>query len=131
MNRVGRNQPCPCGSGKKYKKCCLAMETGVPASGQRSPRFRFEHGSYGVPGGRYIPSALCHEQIAPGEWREHFCLVNPMQCFDDEDAASACAEADLNAAAGRKKAGGTDADFAMSLKEKGYVKVGDYRRAED
>jgi len=21
--RVGRNQPCPCGSGKKYKKCCL------------------------------------------------------------------------------------------------------------
>jgi preprotein translocase subunit SecA len=21
-NKVGRNQPCPCGSGKKYKKCC-------------------------------------------------------------------------------------------------------------
>ncbi|NGX46228.1 MAG: hypothetical protein K940chlam2_01415 [Chlamydiae bacterium] len=21
--KVGRNQPCPCGSGKKYKKCCL------------------------------------------------------------------------------------------------------------
>ena len=21
-NRVGRNDPCPCGSGKKYKKCC-------------------------------------------------------------------------------------------------------------
>ena len=20
---VGRNDPCPCGSGKKYKKCCL------------------------------------------------------------------------------------------------------------
>ncbi|RZB31972.1 MAG: hypothetical protein SRB1_01591 [Desulfobacteraceae bacterium Eth-SRB1] len=20
--RVGRNEPCPCGSGKKYKKCC-------------------------------------------------------------------------------------------------------------
>jgi preprotein translocase subunit SecA len=20
---IGRNQPCPCGSGKKYKKCCL------------------------------------------------------------------------------------------------------------
>lgn len=24
--RVGRNDPCPCGSGKKYKKCCLAGE---------------------------------------------------------------------------------------------------------
>ena len=22
-NRVGRNDPCPCGSGKKYKKCCM------------------------------------------------------------------------------------------------------------
>jgi uncharacterized protein YecA (UPF0149 family) len=21
--RNGRNEPCPCGSGKKYKKCCL------------------------------------------------------------------------------------------------------------
>lgn len=21
--RVGRNSPCPCGSGQKYKKCCL------------------------------------------------------------------------------------------------------------
>jgi hypothetical protein len=24
LQRVGRNDPCPCGSGKKYKKCCLA-----------------------------------------------------------------------------------------------------------
>lgn len=22
MQKVGRNDPCPCGSGKKYKKCC-------------------------------------------------------------------------------------------------------------
>ena len=21
--KVGRNEPCPCGSGKKYKNCCL------------------------------------------------------------------------------------------------------------
>jgi hypothetical protein len=24
--RIGRNDPCPCGSGKKFKKCCLAKE---------------------------------------------------------------------------------------------------------
>lgn len=24
LRHVGRNDPCPCGSGKKYKKCCLA-----------------------------------------------------------------------------------------------------------
>jgi uncharacterized protein YecA (UPF0149 family) len=22
IDEVGRNQPCPCGSGRKYKKCC-------------------------------------------------------------------------------------------------------------
>jgi uncharacterized protein YecA (UPF0149 family) len=21
--RIGRNEPCPCGSGKKYKRCCI------------------------------------------------------------------------------------------------------------
>jgi uncharacterized protein len=25
--KVGRNDACPCGSGKKYKKCCLAQES--------------------------------------------------------------------------------------------------------
>jgi hypothetical protein len=26
MAKVGRNDPCPCGSGKKYKKCCEARD---------------------------------------------------------------------------------------------------------
>lgn len=26
--RVGRNDPCPCGSGRKYKKCCALTEAG-------------------------------------------------------------------------------------------------------
>lgn len=25
-NKVGRNDPCPCGSGKKFKKCCLSKQ---------------------------------------------------------------------------------------------------------
>ena len=29
--KVGRNDPCPCGSGKKYKKCCLPREEEVRA----------------------------------------------------------------------------------------------------
>ena len=61
--RVGRNEPCPCGSGRKYKKCCwdkgfiwvrlpdgeLAKQ--VPLSGElrreledHAARFREEHG---------------------------------------------------------------------------------------
>ena len=27
--KVGRNDPCPCGSGKKYKKCCMLKESFV------------------------------------------------------------------------------------------------------
>ena len=27
--KVGRNDPCPCGSGKKYKKCCWLKEMGI------------------------------------------------------------------------------------------------------
>ena len=29
-SKVGRNDPCPCGSGKKYKKCCLIGKKIVP-----------------------------------------------------------------------------------------------------
>ena len=23
QHKIGRNEPCPCGSGKKFKKCCM------------------------------------------------------------------------------------------------------------
>jgi SWIM/SEC-C metal-binding protein len=26
VNLVGRNDPCPCGSGKKYKQCCMRAD---------------------------------------------------------------------------------------------------------
>jgi tetratricopeptide (TPR) repeat protein len=26
MTKIGRNDACPCGSGKKYKRCCLAKD---------------------------------------------------------------------------------------------------------
>lgn len=29
MNKIGRNSPCPCGSGKKFKRCCLEKETKI------------------------------------------------------------------------------------------------------
>src|ERR1017187_10371194 len=28
--KAGRNDPCPCGSGKKYKKCCLPKDQLIP-----------------------------------------------------------------------------------------------------
>jgi hypothetical protein len=29
--KVGRNDPCPCGSGRKFKKCCLTADVGLTA----------------------------------------------------------------------------------------------------
>ena len=31
-NKTSRNAPCPCGSGKKYKKCCLAKDEAASSS---------------------------------------------------------------------------------------------------
>ena len=33
--QVGRNEPCPCGNGKKFKKCCGAVEPPEKATGGR------------------------------------------------------------------------------------------------
>lgn len=32
MNNIGRNDPCPCGSGKKYKQCCVQRDGALAAS---------------------------------------------------------------------------------------------------
>ncbi len=32
MGTVNRNAPCPCGSGRKYKKCCMAAGESAPAA---------------------------------------------------------------------------------------------------
>lgn len=31
MAKIGRNDPCPCGSGKKYKKCCMGQDSTPPS----------------------------------------------------------------------------------------------------
>lgn len=33
MSAVGRNAPCTCGSGKKYKRCCALKEQKISAFG--------------------------------------------------------------------------------------------------
>jgi SEC-C motif len=45
MDRKGasRNDPCPCGSGKKYKNCCLRKQVGA-RSPRPSPRLTDLHG---------------------------------------------------------------------------------------
>ncbi len=42
MSKVGRNELCPCGSGKKYKKCCesKALEAAAQSAAQRLAEHR-------------------------------------------------------------------------------------------
>src|SRR5260370_22199245 len=75
--KVGRNEPCPCGSGKKYKRCCADRDEGVGQAGSPAGRFRYEPGSYGGPVAGYMPSILCYERSGPDVWRGDFFLVEP------------------------------------------------------
>ena len=34
--KIGRNEPCPCGSGKKHKKCCLKLDRMAQGAGPES-----------------------------------------------------------------------------------------------
>ena len=42
MAKPGRNDPCPCGSGNKYKKCCLAKDEAASLAQLGSPKTRVE-----------------------------------------------------------------------------------------
>ena len=126
MAKIGRNSPCPCGSGKKYKHCCGKTSTETGRRDLPSDRFRYEHGSYGGPGRSYMPSILCYRQHGTDSWKEHFCLVKPDSLLEeDEDAAAAIAMKYLETA--YTDGGESPEDFALSLRQVGYMSVSDFR----
>jgi hypothetical protein len=127
MTKIGRNDLCPCGSGRKYKRCCLEKDAELSRAELSAGRFRFEPGSYGGPGRGYMPSIMCYREQGTESWREDYCLVNPDMMFDDEDAAVAAATQSLNAAGSRQHEGGGPQGFALSLRHEGYKKIPDFR----
>jgi tetratricopeptide (TPR) repeat protein len=54
LNKVGRNDLCPCGSGKKYKKCCMMKDEAK----------NLENSSNDT-----VPEYLLHEQKNPSQLR--------------------------------------------------------------
>ena len=42
MPKLGRNDPCPCGSGKKYKHCCLEQDRAAELAPAIALRFALE-----------------------------------------------------------------------------------------
>jgi hypothetical protein len=123
---TSRNDPCPCNSGKKFKKCCLLKDTVSPPSVKPAESYTFVPGSYGGPGS-FIPSIACKKRCSTNESTYHFVLVNPDVPFPNEDFAARTAELDLELAFQEKASGRSDLDVAQSLKDAGYLSVTDFK----
>ncbi len=126
MTKIGRNSPCPCGSGKKYKRCCEQREAEMRKAKLPASRTRYEPGSCGDIG-EFFPSLLCYKETDPDLWEEYYCLVKPDVRFEDEDAATAMATSHLDMAFAQMHAGGSPVDVAISLRHEGYKKLDQFR----
>jgi tetratricopeptide (TPR) repeat protein len=56
MSKPGRNDPCPCGSGKKYKQCCMAGD--ASASTHRNAGLAWARNAAGLAQGHYQAGRL-------------------------------------------------------------------------
>ena len=54
MNEINRNAPCPCGSGKKYKKCCMGQDLERKHRHRKQGGFGFDPSAYNPARGREI-----------------------------------------------------------------------------
>jgi len=86
MDKINRNAPCPCGSGRKYKKCCGAEQKPSPAA-RSQPGMRLKGGvKYDSEARGFVPivhvwdNPYCH-----GEPREY----QAREVFASEDEAMA------------------------------------------
>jgi hypothetical protein len=125
-DRIGRNTLCRCGSGKKYKNCCMNSVPPHKSEPTISGRFRFDPGSYGDVGA-FMPSIACLQQMQPDEWEYYYVLVKPQRMHAQESVAVAEAENDLQAAFRQRQQTGSDFTVAENLRAKGYLKVDDFK----
>ncbi len=87
MAKIGRNDPCPCGSGKKFKKCCSL--TGEKTQGDKTSSLNCSLPRCGIPGQqegviaqrRFVdptdPRNAVPPTGAPGKYRVTFTLSRP------------------------------------------------------
>lgn len=71
MSKIGRNSPCPCGSGKKYKRCCLAHdETCRTQPQEQADAKALAVGWLKEHHGEAVKNALAHSFPSDREWKE-------------------------------------------------------------
>lgn len=67
---VGRNELCPCGSGKKYKKCCGVVTPITELRGRHEQKLRKEYASWIERLNNFVASQVSNERIS--EARDRF-----------------------------------------------------------
>ena len=71
MAKTGRNEPCPCGSGLKYKRCCLPREAPAPAPAQAA----------GPASQTFVNREIVRLQDHAAGWRPSFRLIGALVFF--------------------------------------------------
>ena len=120
-SKIQRNDPCPCGSGKKYKNCRDGKASAFQEPKSEQPRFKFEPGSYGDIG-NFMPSIACMKRDK-NDWKHHFVIVKITKTFRNEDKAVSVAINDLNKAYKKREKTGLDITVGEVLSSDGYVNV--------
>jgi tetratricopeptide (TPR) repeat protein len=90
MAKIGRNDSCPCGSGKKHKKCCEAVELAQSADRARAARLAEDERVLATPprGARPIPEAAGYIEDDLDELSNGVVDLIDAKRFDD--ALGAC-----------------------------------------
>lgn len=73
MGKIGRNHPCPCGSGKKYKHCCLPVRQ-AGANGSPANQMKIS-----------LMAAIEKIQAQAGEKKEAFNELGVFLFFSDHE----------------------------------------------
>ena len=72
--KVGRNEQCPCGSGKKYKKCCLRANQ--PTTVRRRDPAKLPREKPNVPGAQVVEAAAAATQAPSNKNATAMAMLN-------------------------------------------------------
>ena len=83
--KVGRNDPCPCGSGKKYKRCCYLKQDALSPAPTLARSQRSRSGAVGIEPPRLVVFSLGFSSGRHG--RKPPCVSSPSRCTASSPSA--------------------------------------------
>ncbi len=91
-SKIGRNEPCPCGSGKKYKKCCLGKDAANLNELSSAKPDLYKPAALCIAGDSHVPAVVCEDEA------DKKCLFILARASRQMDALEAAEEADADLA---------------------------------